>query len=241
MSDLLGFTFYPKDWWTSESYFELNATQRYIYLECIFIMYSNNGIMVMDQKKIENRLRTKIEVEDWEAVTSKFLIEENRYTLLSVNKRLKKAVANRENGKKGGRPPKPKKPNLETQNNPPSESESESKEKIKESNVNDIPISVSIPDLNPELGNKINNKRFSEECKISDQWSETTSMYFHLRPKAIFELIDAYDIHLIIKGAQKTNIDDYKYHFLNWIKKQDLTEYLHAKRTGTNQLQKSKY
>ena len=54
MDSKLGFTFYPKDWWTSESYFELNPIQRYYYLECLFIMYSNNGYMKTQKTQFEN-------------------------------------------------------------------------------------------------------------------------------------------------------------------------------------------
>lgn len=135
MSDKLGFTFYPKDWWTSESYFELNAIQRYYYLECLFIMYSNYGYMKTQKTQFENRVRVNVDENDWKIVTSKFIIDNQMFTHLSVNKRLRKAVANRENGKLGGRPrkddEKPKKPNLETQNNPPLERE---REREKESN-----------------------------------------------------------------------------------------------------------
>jgi len=134
MDSKLGFTFYPKDWWTSESYFELNPIQRYYYLECLFIMYSNNGYMKTQKTQFENRTRTEVLDNDWEIVTSKFILENNNFTHISVNKRLRKAIANRENGKKGGRPKleeeKPKKPKKETQKNPPLEREREYKDNI---------------------------------------------------------------------------------------------------------------
>lgn len=127
--DKLGFTFYPKDWWTSDSYFDLTPIQRYYYLECLFVMYSNGGCMKTQKTQFENRIRTNVEENDWEMVVSKFILEDGNYTHLSVNKRLRKTLANRENGKKGGRPKieeeKPKKPNKKTQKNPPSERESE--------------------------------------------------------------------------------------------------------------------
>lgn len=130
MSDKLGFTFYPKDWWTSDTFFELDFTERYIFLECMFIMYQNDGVMKTQKTQFENRNRIKITDEQWENVTSKFLLVDGLFTLLSVNKRLRKAVTNRENGKSGGRPKKPKEPTSETQNNPPYESERESEEEI---------------------------------------------------------------------------------------------------------------
>lgn len=127
--DKLGFTFYPKDWWTSESYFELTPIQRYYYLECLFIMYSNDGYMKTQKTQFENRTRCMVLDSDWDIITQKFVLENNLFTHVSVNKRMRKAIANRENGKKGGRPPKevekPKKPKTETQKNPPLESERE--------------------------------------------------------------------------------------------------------------------
>lgn len=123
--DKLGFTFYPKDWWTSETFFEFTPEQRYIYLECLFVMYSNDGYMKTQKTQLENRLRTQISDEVWEIITEKFIRDDNGFTHASVNKRLRKTIANRENGQKGGRPKKdiektqitqnenPKKPTLE--------------------------------------------------------------------------------------------------------------------------------
>ena len=132
MSTKLGFTFYPKDWWTSETYFTLTLTQRYLFLECLFIMYSNGGYLTNNRELLGNRLRTQISETDWEAVTKEFILEGENYTSLSVNKRLKRAISNRENGKKGGAPKgnnnaqkQPNQPKKTTQNNPPLERERE--------------------------------------------------------------------------------------------------------------------
>src|SRR5690606_23978647 len=130
MSTKLGFTFYPKDWWSSDSYFNLDAFERYVYLECLFLMYTNGGYLTQDRTQIENRIREPIKPNSWDKITQSFISTDLGYSLPSVNKRLKKAVTNRLNGQKGGRPPsntKPKKPNLETQNNPPLEREREYK------------------------------------------------------------------------------------------------------------------
>ena len=102
--DKLGFTFYPKDWWTSETYFSLSPIQRYYYLESLFIMYSNGGYMKTQKTQLENRLRTTISDDDFIDVCSLFTVEDNKYTSITVNKRLRKIKTNRENGVKGGRP-----------------------------------------------------------------------------------------------------------------------------------------
>jgi hypothetical protein len=141
MSDKLGFTFYPKDWWTSDTFFELEPIERYIYLESLFLMYQNEGLMKTQKTQLERRISLDITEQQWKNVTKKFIIDNGMFTDPSVNKRLRKAIANRENGKKGGRPlneEKPKEPNLETQNNPPLEREYKEKEKYK--NKEDIYI-----------------------------------------------------------------------------------------------------
>lgn len=144
MSERLGFTFYPKDWWSSDSYFELTAFQRYIYLECLFVMYSNDGYLKIHKPNFENRIRQNISDEDWKIVTSKFENTEFGLTHLSVNKRLRKTLANRENGKKGGRPredgEKPKKPRKKPTQNPPSEREREREEEKKDIIKNNINV-----------------------------------------------------------------------------------------------------
>ena len=120
MSEKLGFTFYPKDWWTSDSYYDLTATERYLYLECLFTMYSNDGYLNYNKKQMERRFAMTITDEEFENVVSRFEHDSNGYTSITVNKRLKKAITSRENGKKGGAPKgnnnaqkQPKQPNLQ--------------------------------------------------------------------------------------------------------------------------------
>lgn len=203
MSDKLGFTFYPKDWWTSESYFELSPIQRYYYLECLFIMYSNDGLMKTQKTQFENRTRTQVKTEDWEIVVSKFIIEKDFYTHESVNKRLRKAVANRENGKKGGRPPKPKEPKIETQNNPPLEREKEIKEEI-EKNI------------------KTKNDFIYDELIISESWIESVSMNSQLKFSIdeVKAFLKKYNTTINNYFDFKINKSDYCSHFTRWLNKQ---------------------
>ena len=203
MSDKLGFTFYPKDWWTSESYFELTPIQRYYYLECLFIMYSNDGFMKTQKTQFENRIRTQVLQSDWDLVIDKFILDDGQFTHPSVNKRLRKAVANRENGKKGGRPPKPKKPNLKTQNNPPLESESES-------------------EIKTEIENK-SNSIFLTELLNSESWLESLAMNnakkFNLTQ--VKEKLKIFATELDLKFDYKQNKIDFSSHFVSWLNKQE--------------------
>lgn len=210
MSEKLGFTFYPKDWWTSESYFELNPLQRYYYLECLFIMYSNDGIMKTQKTQFENRTRTQVSNEDWKIVTSKFILDNDNFTHVSVNKRLRKAVANRENGKKGGRPKKedekPKKPNYETQKNPPLESEREREEEIEDKK---------------EINNK--NNLIYNELLVSQIWLENTAMQSSKKftPDQVKEFLKKYNDMINVQFEFKNNKTEYCTHFVYWLNKQE--------------------
>jgi len=207
MSDKLGFTFYPKDWWTSESFFELNPHQRYIYLESLFIMYSNDGLMKTQKTQFENRTRIEISAEDWKIVTDKFILENGNFTHPSVNKRLRKTLANRENGKKGGRPEKPKEPKKETQNNPPLESEREYKENISELDNNDPLV--------------IKHNSYSKQCLEQPTWIETIEMQKVVLKGKTEIALKNFNLHLISQSENKTTLKDYKSHFVNWMNKRN--------------------
>lgn len=214
MADKLGFTFYPKDWWASDTYFSLDPFERYVFLECVFLMYSNNGVLTHNKTQIENRIRAEIKPNSWDKITQSFISTDLGFTLMSVNKRLKKSITNRINGQKGGRPPKPKKPNTETQNNPPSEREREREE---------------------ERENNINNKHFVEEANASTQWVETACMQFGCSVEDLNEKIKQFEGHLIITENQKKDLSDFKNHFSNWMQRQPKQS--ESNTASTNQLQ----
>ena len=100
----LGFTFYPKDWWTSDSFYTLNPFERYIYLELLFMMYDNEGSIKNDRVRVERRLGTVIKEDVWVKITDLMVKDGDHITHKSVNKRLRKTLANRGNGQKGGAP-----------------------------------------------------------------------------------------------------------------------------------------
>lgn len=212
MSEKLGFTFYPKDWWTSDTFFDLDFTERYIFLECMFSMYQNDGFMKTQKTQLERRHNIKITDEQWENVTSKFIIVDGMFTLVSVNKRLKKAIANRANGVKGGRPPKPKEPKSETQKNPPleregeSESEKEKEDKVVEETV--TPQTYSIYD-------------FEEEVSIGEnQFTLLASRQTELPLKTLQELMPKFLDSQKLGEKKWDSLKDAKLHFINWAKKQ---------------------
>jgi len=188
MADKLGFTFYPKDWWTSDTFFDLTPVQRYIYLECLFIMYSNDGYIKTQKTQFENRIRISVSDNDWKTVVSKFIIENDMYTHHSVNKRLRKTIANRLNGQKGGRPksdskePKePKEPKKETQKNPPLERE---REREKKENINNILMSeLSVSDDGLNLLHKgvvvSNSEKEIGYFKVAEKFRREKRFFIH--------------------------------------------------------------
>jgi len=86
----VGFTFYPKDWWTSDTFYAFDAFERYIYLELLFMMYANEGRVQNDKSGVERRLGIEIDVYVWIKITERLVIEDGFLTHPSVNKRLKK-------------------------------------------------------------------------------------------------------------------------------------------------------
>jgi hypothetical protein len=180
----LGFTFYPKDWWTSDSFFLLQPYERYIYLECLFIMYSQDGWMSNSKLIVERRLGTTIRDEVWNKIKDLFISEGDHITHKSVNARMRKTLSNRENGKLGGRPKtqcikedeKPKKPKIKTQKNPPLEIEVEKEIEIEEEGEkNTQPPNfkkLTKEEFHSELKNYV--EEFGKEVvtKFFNYWSE---------------------------------------------------------------------
>lgn len=138
----LGFTFYPKDWWTSDTFYDLSPIERYFYLECIFMMYVNGGSVANNKVLVERRLGTTISDNVWSKIVDKMIeTEDGQITHVSVNSRLKKAHAARENGKSGGRPKgsksevkNPENPEKKPNGNPPLESKSKIESKSETEN-----------------------------------------------------------------------------------------------------------
>jgi len=214
----LGFTFYPKDWWSSDTYFDLTAIQRYIYLECLFVMYSNDGFMKTQKTQFENRIRTKIDEDDWNCVVEKFEEIDGQFTHISVNSRLRKAVTNRENGKKGGRPSKPKKPKNETQNNPSlereRESEIESKREIESECVKKEKTHTQ--NFSPSFG-KQPIEILKKNCAGHSSWLDSIGMKNSLLPGQVLEWFDAFCLHLLSSGKIEETESEFKRYCSYWI------------------------
>ena len=82
----------------------------------------------------------------------------------------------------------------------------------------------------------IDNAAFSNECKHSDQWIETTSMQNRVKPEAISFFLENFESHLITMEEQKKTLKEFKEHFSHWLRKQDLSAFKNKVLGKSNQL-----
>jgi hypothetical protein len=82
----------------------------------------------------------------------------------------------------------------------------------------------------------INNVKFSNDCKTSEQWKETTAMQNKIKPDAINFFIDNFESHLITMEEQKKTLKEFKEHFSHWLRKQDLSVFKSKVLGKSNQL-----
>lgn len=127
----LGYTWYYKDWSTSNTVFDLTLPERGLYREIIDLAYMDNNTIQYDSSSWARRFNSTIEeiekiVEKLSKIRSSsgsFLITitGNTISVPSCEKRIKKRDSSAENGKKGGRPKKEKtqkKPKVKPNQNP---------------------------------------------------------------------------------------------------------------------------
>ena len=216
----LGFTFYPKDWWASDSFYALNPFERYIYLELLFMMYVNDGFVSNNRVNAERRLHTTIKEDVWLKITDLMVKDGDQLTHRSVNARLRKTLVNRENGKLGGRPRKdennPKnptyKPKLKPNHNPPSEKNRIEKEEEEE---NDSP--------SPTYANSIIKgiDELRRDClRDHVNFVEHICRQNKVSAESIPKALDDFNAHLRSTNITMKGVVDYRNHFQNWFRKQ---------------------
>ena len=82
----------------------------------------------------------------------------------------------------------------------------------------------------------INNSFFAMECKKSEQWIEIQAQQNKVITSVIEFFIDIFVDHLVATEEQKESTKEFKLHFTNWIKKQDLSNFKEKVIGKTNQL-----
>ena len=134
----LGYKWYPQDWWTSNSFKRLKhfPIVRYALRELIDLMYKEGGPVEMNSQFLEEDFNISLtEIEYKKLLEFITVLDDGKWWIDSVKKRIKKAQSSRLNGAKGGRPPKnpitQKKNPPKNLRNPPLQIESKSKSKSK--------------------------------------------------------------------------------------------------------------
>jgi len=97
-------------------------------------------------------------------------------------------------------------------------------------------VSVSVSDtVSVSEKKSINNNSFSKKCISDQQWLEVSAMQNKIKIDVIKLFISTFENHLITMEEQKKTLKDFKSHFINWLGKQNLSQF-RVKRIGkTNQ------
>jgi len=134
----LGYTWYPKDWFTSSTRKRLKRFPlvKYAIRELFDLMYMELAPIEMNREYLIDDLDIELSDDEYEKLMEHIEVQpDGKWWINSVKKRISKAESARENGKKGGRPKKTQEPRKKTQEqnpkNPPSESKSKRESKSK--------------------------------------------------------------------------------------------------------------
>lgn len=216
----LGYTWYPKDWLTSTTRRRLKRFPmvKYAIREIFDLMYIESGAIEMNREYLLDDLDIELTDIEYKKLLEYIEIQEDgKWLITSIKTRISKAEAARENGKKGGRPPKEKKtqePRKKTQEenpkNPPLESKIETKEKGKEkkkiTSSNDDDVYYKLDDLvYGFLKNERIVKAVSETLEIPDK-------------KTLKKSLHEFQKHIEASGTFSKTKSDFGTHFRNWYK-----------------------
>lgn len=213
----LGYTWYPQDWWTSETYKRLKRYPmvRYAIRELFDLMYKEEGPVEMSRDYLYDDFNIELSDQEYSKLMEYIqVMDDGKWWITSIKKRISRAETSRENGKKGGRPKKTQKPKVITQKdnlkNPPLEREGEREREIKDKREDNVELKF----------NDIDNKKFRDVLKFeSQQWLESVSMQQKKSPDFIKEKLDEFTMFLF--NSQKSHSQKLEFirHFINWLPK----------------------
>lgn len=211
MSSKLCYTWYPKDWGSSDSVFELNLAERGLYRELIdFAMLNDNKTEV--KKEVWCR-KFSIAIEELEAILNKLvqlkLIEFKSDFLFieSCERRLNLVRGGRKGGVKSKPTSKPLLKPIESLDESLYEAYSEAKEKKrKESKINE-----------KEIKEFSKNEIFGFEVLKSETWIENVSMQNKIQPKEVSVWIEKFNLKLNSELDVKISKKEYASHFVRWL------------------------
>lgn len=218
----LGYTWYPQDWWSSNTYKRLKKYPivRYAIRELIDLMYKEGKAVEMNRDFLLDDFNIELTDDDFKKLMEFVTVDDSgKWWIDSVKRRLTKAETARQNGMNGGRPKgsktkkkttdetpetktqKPtKKTNEQNPKNPPLEIESKIESKIKE-NIKEKYKSisfVSVSNLNEFSKNFEGNKQyFGIAYRFWELWYKDYDHHKTLQDAKIFPWYDT--IRLIIE------------------------------------------
>lgn len=231
----LGYTWYPQDWWTSETFKRLKRYPmvRYAIRELFDLMYKEGKPITMNRDYLIDDFSIELSDDEYNKLLDFISIDEDgKWWIKSIRKRMNKADTARENGSKGGAPKgnRNARKNIEktTQqptettngnnpNNPPYkiEREIESKIEIKDDESSMQVSSTATPGL----------IFISEAKKILDMGNDGFALIATRRTgkshKILEKLIDGFLEAQNGYGKKSwPNEQDLRKHFIDWVNKQ---------------------
>ncbi|WP_143469415.1 DUF7833 domain-containing protein [Leeuwenhoekiella nanhaiensis] len=207
----LGYTWYPQDWWTSETFKRLKRFPmvRYALRELFDLMYKEGEPVEMNRDFIYDDYNIELSDLEYQKLMEYIDVQPNgKWWINNIKKRISKAEAARENGKKGGRPKKPKnpekKPKTETQETPLYKEKEKEKVKEKHEVENKEGVFKNIDALKNDY---LNDQKL---CNAITQTLKLKSRH------QLEELLREFNQHLTSTGSHAKSWSDYTSHFLNW-------------------------
>lgn len=95
----------------------------------------------------------------------------------------------------------------------------EERKKVKKTTNKRQATDTQVTDINKNIRKKENNNNiFYENCLSDTSWSEIVCMQNSLTSINMKKLLGAFHNHLIMTDEVKSNMKDYKSHFVNWLK-----------------------
>jgi hypothetical protein len=193
------FKFIATEWMTGDIVFESFSTQG-LFINICALYWQRNGKLSIED--INKRFKNPIELNE---LTDRFFsVNDGFISVKFLDEQLIEAnhisKVNSENGSKGGRPKKP------TANRPLTDRKPKKSKEEKEEEE--------------ETEKEIKNNIFVNDCLNSNQWLETVAMQNKRSVIKIQKFIKEFESHLIQIQEQKSDIKEFKKHFVYWLKKQ---------------------
>lgn len=211
----LGYTWFPQDWWTSDTFKRLKRFPmvRYTIRELIDLMYSEGKPIKMNREYLSDDLNISLSDEEFSKLMEYIIVDENGlWWFDSVKKRISRADASRQNGKKGGAPRGNKNAKKEEQKEE-TKTTQEPSETTQENNLENPPYKskyklnkninrycfVSIQNLNEFTSTFEGNKTyFLLAFRFWELWKKENPKHKHLEKADVFEWVD--QIRLLIEN-----------------------------------------